>query len=279
VKVIAKVIASLMAASASQPCLAFSLQLDADRLVIPSTGSKTPYSKIHYLQIMDGAPANIFDSPPIQFPNVKIIGLSAPLYIDYHLKYLAKNYAWLGRLSLDQKESLPDKDFEQLKHFRFHSLDFDCPIESPKRFMDIIPKTLKLLYLGPYNNITERSDVFLSLPNLSKLDIRATKLNNDFLTNSSLPNLKRLDLTNVRIEGGRLNSLEKFPKLKTMDIFGTSLDESTMQVIKARKIKIIKYPTNLPSADTVPIKENHTIELKINDEEKDLAIPYQIRSR
>ena len=148
----------------SGPALAFSLQLDADRLVIPSTGSTTPYSKIHSLLIMDGAPANIFDSPPLQFPNVKKIGLSAPLHIDYHLKYLAKNYAWLGRLSLDQKESLADKDFEQLKHFRFHSLDFDCPIEVPERFSSTIPKTLKYLYLGKYNNITESSDTSLCLP-------------------------------------------------------------------------------------------------------------------
>lgn len=263
----------------SCPALAFSLRLDGDRLVIPSTGSNTPYKKIHSLLVMDGAPVNLFDSPPLQFPNVKIIGLSTPSYVDYHLKYLAKNYAWLGRLSLYQKEKLADRDFEQLKHFRFHSLDFDCPVESPERFSNTIPKTLKYLYLGKYNNITERSDTSLSLPNLTKLDICGAKLNNDFLLNSSLPNLKRLDLINVKIVGTKLNGLEKFPKLKTMDILRTKLDESTMQVIKARKIKIIKYPSNLSSKDTVPTKGNHTIELKTDDEQKDSNFLYQIRSR
>ncbi len=228
----------------SRPALAFSLQLDADSLVIPSTGSKTPYKNIHSLMILDGAPANLFDSPPLQFPNVKKVGLSAPSYVDYHLKYMAKNYSWLERLSINQTEMLTDDNFKQLKNIRLHALGFDCPLESPQGFASTIPKTLTLLYLGPHNNITERSDVFLSLPNLSVLDIRGTKLKNDFLSNSNCPNLEELDLINVKVDEEKLKGLENFPKLKKVSLYGTILDENTMQLIKTKKIKIQKYYSN-----------------------------------
>jgi hypothetical protein len=141
----------------------------------------------------------------------------------------------LDRLGVNQKEPLSESTS---KYFNLRTLHVDCPVASPNIFIESIPKTLESFYFGPNSNVMGSSNSSLSLPNLRRLDIRGAEVEKDIFARSTLPNLTRLDLFNVVVAGGQLKGLDKCPKLKRITIYGTTLNESTLNEIQARHIEI-----------------------------------------
>jgi hypothetical protein len=220
------------------PAIANPLLPDANRMVIPPNDYKSSYNNIRYLTVMEGAPENLFDAPPLKFPNLKEVYITESSATETHLGYLLKHYPWIGNLGIKLKHTVSEDIVQKFYLLTSNQLAINFPTKSPDAFAASLPKSLKLLLIGQNSNLIETSEISLTLPKLSKLDIRGAKVDADFLKNSNLPSLKELQMVNVSIAKGQLNYIEKCQKLKQIILIKTPLNDDSLTRMKALHIRV-----------------------------------------
>lgn len=191
--------------------------------------------KVTNLTIRTGAESDLLSEKTV-FSHVNEIHLNDENNNLNHLKYVARYHP--KALSISQTLPLSDDGVRCLKGLKIERLNLDCAVESSELLKECLSRSIKDLELkGP-----------VCLPKfygLDRLCLRETRIDAEFLRNLDSNIASRLDFDFSDLAPGSLSELNRFKKLRDLQLLNTNMDENDLQYVRPLK-KLFFYSCTNP---------------------------------
>lgn len=222
---------------AGLPCIARHDSCD-EFLVLP-TDLATNGQKVRFLTIKNDVSLRVFDRP-VLYPALEMVQFVGCSVDQFELlKTLADNYKRLPILGIGQDTPLDVQSIQLLPRFKSLKL---LQIAFPSPEVEIlclsIPKNAASLALLPPSSLASQERFGLDLPSLQGLMIRDSSCSCRFIELSKLPNLRAVSLICDKLESRTIRAFSRFPKLKTLDIYGTVVLAEDIEFLKSHNIDV-----------------------------------------
>lgn len=204
--------------------------------------SKRSVQSVHMLGDSD---ASLFENPAL-LKGVREVILIPSGDSAKPLRDLANSYPNIEELAVSQMVPLTEADMQsihRLSHLFFLEVCTDMP--SCSSFAAAVPQKLKRLLLEN-TSIVSASSCRISLPELTYLGLRRSKLSKAFLTGLEAPQLEEVSLSRVWAEPDAFKLFTRFPKLKRLFAYNmpqSSLMELEQLQLLNPKLKVVVSTT------------------------------------